>query len=206
MSKASILFVAVVILFVVSFIYVRRMDNRTSSMLSGNDIAPPEVVDNAKKENVKDLSFPGVLPSEKIHNKQAVISTAYGDVIIKLLDVEAPKTVSNFVYLAGQGFYDRLTFHRVVPDFVVQGGDPKGNGTGGPGYQFEDEPVKRDYKRGIVAMANAGPNTNGSQFFIVLKDQQSLPKNYTIFGEVLMGMDVVDKIKIGDVMSRIVIK
>ena len=154
----------------------------------------------------KQYSFPGVLPLERINNKQAVISTKYGDVVIRLLNEEAPATVSNFVYLAELGFYDGLSFHRVVPDFVVQGGDPSSNGTGGPGYEFPDEPVQRDYARGVVAMANAGPNTNGSQFFIVIKDQPTLPKNYTIFGEVTSGLNTVDKISIGDSMLKVLIK
>jgi cyclophilin family peptidyl-prolyl cis-trans isomerase len=118
---------------------------------------------------------------------------------------EAPKTVSNFVYLASLGYFDGLTFHRVVPGFVVQGGDPSGNGTGGPGYKFEDEPVTLDYKEGTVAMANSGPDTNGSQFFICLEDQPTLPKSYTIFGQVTEGMDVVKKIGIGDRMNSVTV-
>ncbi|OGL60710.1 peptidylprolyl isomerase [Candidatus Uhrbacteria bacterium RIFCSPLOWO2_12_FULL_46_10] len=144
-----------------------------------------------------------MLPNERIHGKRATIATNKGNITIKLLDEEAPLAVSNFVYLVEAGFYNGLTFHRVVPNFVIQGGDPDGDGTGGPGYKFSDEPVSKEYKRGIVAMANAGANTNGSQFFIVLKDQPTLPKNYTIFGEVIDGMDIVDKIIIGDTMQTI---
>lgn len=173
---------------------------------NSNSTANTNNLNMDNNNNSKQYSFPGILPPERINNKQAIISTVYGDIAIQLFDDEAPKTVSNFVYLAEQDFYDGLIFHRVIPDFVIQGGDPRGNGTGGPGYQFEDEPVKRDYKRGIMAMANAGPDTNGSQFFIVLKDQSTLPKNYTIFGEVTSGLDIIDKIKIGDNMSKIVIK
>ena len=123
----------------------------------------------------------------------ATIDTNKGSFDITFFPDEAPKTVNNFVCLAKAGFYDNTTFHRVVSGFVIQGGDPEGTGRGGPGYRFEDEPVKRDYGRGIVAMANAGPNTNGSQYFVCLQDVQ-LPKNYTIFGEVTKGMDVVDAI------------
>ena len=99
-----------------------------------------------------------------------------------------------------------MTFHRVVPGFVIQGGDPSGNGTGGPGYRFEDEPVTRKYDKGIVAMANAGPDTNGSQFFIMLEDNPTLPPSYTIFGKVTLGQEVVDKIQVGDIIQKIVIE
>mgnify|MGYP001439551143 CR=1 FL=1 len=125
----------------------------------------------------------------------ATLETSHGPVEIELYPEDAPVTVNNFVSLAREGFYDGTIFHRVVRGFVIQGGDPTGTGTGGPGYTFRDEPVRRDYERGIVAMANAGPNTNGSQFFIVLQDLQGrLPKLYTIFGKVTDGMDVVDRI------------
>ena len=145
---------------------------------------------------------PGILPSERIKEKQATLSTEKGTIRIQLFADEAPLTVSNFVFLAEEQFYNGLTFHRVEPGFVIQGGDPQGNGTGGPGYDFADEPVQRPYKRGIVAMANSGPNTNGSQFFIVLEDA-ALPPSYTIFGEVLDGMDVVDQIRVGDRMTSV---
>ena len=154
-------------------------------------------------ETIVPLAFPGILSAEKIHDKQIRIVTEKGDVVFKLLDGEGPKAASNFVYLAERGYYDSLRFHRVVPGFVIQGGDPKGNGTGGPGYQFSDEPVKLPYTAGIVAMANAGPNTNGSQFFIVTEDQPSLPPAYTIFGRVTSGMEVVRAIVAGDVMGRV---
>jgi len=124
----------------------------------------------------------------------ATIRTSEGDVTVQLLAQEAPKTVNNFVFLARQGYYDRVIFHRVIDGFMIQTGDPTGTGRGGPGYRFEDEPVKRRYTRGIVAMANAGPNTNGSQFFIVHGRDVGLPPSYTIFGEVTNGLDVVDKI------------
>jgi peptidylprolyl isomerase len=124
----------------------------------------------------------------------AKISTTLGDITVHLLTDDAPKTVNNFVFLARQGFYNNVKFHRIIKDFMIQTGDPTGTGTGGPGYRFPDEPVKRQYTKGIVAMANAGPNTNGSQFFIVHGDNVGLPPNYTIFGEVTDGLDTVDKI------------
>lgn len=147
-------------------------------------------------------SFPGVLSVDQLGNKKAVIQTAKG-IIEFQIDPSSPKAASNFIFLASEKFYDGLTFHRVEPGFVIQGGDPVGNGTGGPGYKFEDEPVNGDYKKGVVAMANAGPNTNGSQFFIMLADHPELPKNYTIFGKVIGGQDVVDKIAVGDVMQTV---
>lgn len=149
--------------------------------------------------------FPGIMSDSSRLHKKAVIRTAKGDIELELFGEEAPMTVSNFIYLAQDKFYDNLTFHRVVPGFVIQGGDPAGNGTGGPGYRFEDEPVKRQYTKGILAMANAGPDTNGSQFFIMLADNP-LPPNYTIFGQVIKGQEVVDQIAVGDVMSSVVIE
>ncbi len=128
----------------------------------------------------------------------AVIETTLGSIEFELLDDAAPKTVENFVTLANKGFYSNVIFHRVVPGFVIQGGDPTGTGTGGPGYKFDDEPVTMGYARGTVAMANAGPNTNGSQFFIVLDDGAAGPlesvRTYAILGEVTAGLDVVDAI------------
>jgi cyclophilin family peptidyl-prolyl cis-trans isomerase len=127
----------------------------------------------------------------------AVIETSAGTIEFELLDEIAPKAAGNFVALAKKGFYDGVIFHRVVPGFVIQGGDPDGTGRGGPGYTFEDEPVTLGYARGTVAMANAGPNTNGSQFFICLQDLPQLPPKYTIFGQVLAGLSVVDAIAAG---------
>ncbi len=137
---------------------------------------------------------------------RALIKTNKGDIQLQLNPAEAPITVNNFVALAREGFYDGVTFHRVVPQFVIQGGDPTGSGSGGPGYKFQDEPVKRTYKTGTLAMANAGPNTNGSQFFICLEDQPGLPPNYTIFGDTVAGMDVVRNIRVGDVMQSVTIE
>lgn len=135
-------------------------------------------------------------PAMKIDvNKKytAVIHTTMGDMTAELFAKDAPKTVNNFVFLARDGFYTNIKFHRIIKDFMVQTGDPTGTGMGGPGYQFPDEPVTRNYLRGTLAMANAGKDTNGSQFFIVHKDYP-LPKNYTIFGQVTQGQDVLDKI------------
>ena len=125
----------------------------------------------------------------------ATMSTSCGTIVINLLPKQAPVTVNNFVFLAQQGFYNGLTFHRVIPGFVIQGGDPKGDGTGGPGYQFKDELPTTAYALGDVAMANAGPNTNGSQFFIIQGSQgAALTLNYSRFGHVVSGMKAVDLI------------
>jgi cyclophilin family peptidyl-prolyl cis-trans isomerase len=126
---------------------------------------------------------------------EAVMKTTEGDITLELFDEDAPKTVSNFKQLVGQGFYDGLIFHRVIPDFMIQGGCPEGTGTGGPGYTFEDEINQHKVVRGALAMANAGPNTNGSQFFIVTTQEAPwLDGKHTVFGQVTGGMDVVDQI------------
>ena len=127
---------------------------------------------------------------------QAVLHTSHGDVTLELFDADAPKTVENFKKLAGDGFYDGIIFHRVIKDFMIQGGDPTGTGRGGPGYTFEDEINDHKIVRGALAMANAGPDTNGSQFFIVTtKEAPWLDGRHTVFGEVTSGMDAVDKIE-----------
>ncbi|HSR25044.1 MAG TPA: peptidylprolyl isomerase [Candidatus Eisenbacteria bacterium] len=135
---------------------------------------------------------------------QATITTDRGDIVIDLDPGRAPATVNNFVFLAREGFYDGLDFHRVVDDFVIQGGCPEGSGRGGPGYRFDDEPVIGEYDAGAVAMANSGPNTNGSQFFIcTVDDRRKLARSYNLFGQVASGMDVVTSIRQGDVMRSV---
>lgn len=124
---------------------------------------------------------------------RAVLSTAKGAITISLDADRTPITVNNFVYLARKGFYNKTVFHRTIKDFMIQGGDPQGDGTGGPGYRFNDEPFEGEYQRGVVAMANAGSDTNGSQFFIIHKDYP-LKKDYVIFGRVTEGIEVVDEI------------
>ena len=123
------------------------------------------------------------------------LETNKGSFEVEFFPEDAPVAVNNFVSLARDGYYDGTPFHRIVSGFVIQGGDPTGTGSGGPGYTFADEPVAKEYERGTLAMANAGPNTNGSQFFVVLQDLRGqLPKNYTIFGRVTSGMEAVDAI------------
>lgn len=150
---------------------------------------PPEMIIDAKK------------------SYSAIINTNKGTIEIKLFPEYASKTVNNFVFLAKEGFYDGVTFHRVIEDFVIQGGDPTGTGRGGPGYKFEDEfsgnPLK--HERGVISMANAGPNTNGSQFFITHSPQPHLNGKHTVFGKVINGLDVVDSIEQGDEMIEVTI-
>ena len=127
---------------------------------------------------------------------QATMTTSAGDIVIELFDEDAPKTVANFKTLGQDGFYDGLIFHRIIKDFMIQGGCPEGTGTGGPGYKFEDEFNDHKVVRGALAMANAGPNTNGSQFFLVTTPEASwLDGKHTVFGQVVEGMDVIDTIE-----------
>jgi peptidyl-prolyl cis-trans isomerase B (cyclophilin B) len=139
---------------------------------------------------------------------RAMIETSRGVIELDLYPQHAPKTVNNFVFLARKGFYNDISFHRVISDFMIQGGDPTGTGAGGPGYRFEDElkgnPLK--HETGVISMANAGPNTNGSQFFITHSPQPHLNGRHTVFGKVVSGQNVVDAIQQGDVMLTVKIQ
>lgn len=148
--------------------------------------------------NMNQSTEPKTLPAPELTIDQgkeysATLETSEGNIVIKLNAETTPITANNFIYLASNNFYNNTIFHRVIEGFMIQGGDPTGTGAGSPGYRFNDEPVAGDYIRGTVAMANAGPNTNGSQFFI-MHQKVDLPKNYVIFGLVTEGLDVVDKI------------
>ncbi|TAH51996.1 MAG: peptidylprolyl isomerase [Chloroflexota bacterium] len=138
---------------------------------------------------------------------RVTMETNKGTIELELYPEYAPKTVNNFVFLARQGYYDGIKFHRVISNFMIQGGDPTGTGSGGPGYRFEDEfsgnPLKHDAK--VISMANAGPNTNGSQFFITHSPQPHLNGKHTVFGKVISGADVVDAIRQGDVMTKVTV-
>jgi peptidyl-prolyl cis-trans isomerase B (cyclophilin B) len=161
------------------------------------------------------IVYPRVMPKSYTHAEQVVdpakryqatIETDKGTIEIALDPGRAPRSVNNFVFLAREGFYDGLTFHRVVDDFVIQGGCPEGSGAGGPGYKFADEPVQGEYVPGSVAMANSGPDTNGSQFFICTVDgRNKLTKSYNLFGQVTKGLDVVTSIRRGDVMRKVTV-
>src|SRR5256885_15266028 len=157
----------------------------------------------------KEYSAPPTMQIEIEKKYSATFETSRGNITVDLFPKDAPNTVNNFVFLAKEGFYDGTKFHRVIPDFMIQGGDPKGNGTGGPGYRFNDElaPGKfRKHQRGSLSMANAGPNTNGSQFFITHVVTDWLDGKDTVFGKVMgSGQKVVNAIKQGDVMESVTI-
>lgn len=149
-------------------------------------------------------------PAMTIDPKKAYkvsMKTSRGTIELELYPQYAPKTVNNFVFLAGDGFYDGVTFHRVIADFMIQGGDPTGTGRGGPGYKFEDEvknnPLK--HETGVISMANAGPNTNGSQFFITHSPQPHLNGKHTVFGKVVKGQDIVNAIRQGDRIEKVTV-
>jgi cyclophilin family peptidyl-prolyl cis-trans isomerase len=185
-----------------------KVDTSKSNLSTPKNIMPTK--EEVKKEEIKKTvkqykTFPGLLAPEELTNKKAVIETDKGIISFEIYP-EATKAASNFIFLARDGFYDGLTFHRVEPGFVIQGGDPLGDGTGGPGYKFDDDPVTKEYKTGIVAMANSGANTNGSQFFIMLADRTDLPPKYSIFGKVITGQDIVGKIQKGDIMTKVTIE
>jgi peptidyl-prolyl cis-trans isomerase B (cyclophilin B) len=152
-------------------------------------------------------SSPPAMEIDPAKNYRATIETNKGTILLELYPNYAPKTVNNFVFLARQGFYDGLKFHRVISNFMIQGGDPTGTGTSGPGYKFEDEvrnnPLK--HETGVISMANAGPNTNGSQFFITHSPQPHLNGKHTVFGKVIEGQDVVNAIRQGDTIQKITI-
>ena len=145
------------------------------------------------------------IDEQKIY--RVTIETDRGDIELELYPEYAPKTVNNFVFLAKEGFYDGVTFHRVISDFMIQGGDPKGTGRGGPGYRFEDEvegnPLK--HETGVISMANAGPNTNGSQFFITHSPQPHLDGKHTVFGKLVGGLDIVNAIRQGDRIVKVMV-
>ena len=158
---------------------------------SNSNISPA-----TEEGKIMQWSSPPPMSIDQSKEYKATIKTSFGDIVVQLFPKDAPIAVNNFVFLARHGFCDGVKFHRVVKGFVIQGGDQTGTGGGGPGYKFADEKVTRDYVAGTLAMANAGPNTNGSQFFITLADL-NLPKSYTIFGIVTSGFNIVEKI--GDV-------
>lgn len=158
----------------------------SASSSSTHSSSTPSVSDSSP------LAFPGVLPAAEV-NKKVRIKTTMGDIVIQLAHDQGPNAASNFIYLVKRGFYNGTIFHRVIPGFMIQGGDPTGTGRGGPGYRFEDDTVSSPYNDGVVAMANAGPDTNGSQFFIMVADYP-LPPSYSVFGKVVQGLDVAHKI------------
>ncbi len=197
MSSIGGVIAALAILGIIGFVFSRQKPEEAK----GPDVFAPILGQDAPQPILEKSLDSGQSPTKKVNNFMHIVTiqTNFGDIQFETYDADAPKTVQNFISLAQKEFYDNLTFHRVISGFMIQGGDPKGDGTGGPGYQFADElnpnteSYKNGYKRGVVAMANAGPNTNGSQFFIMLADYP-LPNNYTIFGRVVRGQDIVDAI------------
>jgi peptidyl-prolyl cis-trans isomerase B (cyclophilin B) len=155
----------------------------------------------------KQYDTPPAMQVETSRTYRVKMETTKGDIQLELFPEHAPKTVNNFVFLARDGFYDGVTFHRVIADFMIQGGDPTGSGRGGPGYRFEDEfrgnPLR--HERGVISMANAGPGTNGSQFFITHVPTPHLDGRHTVFGKVTKGLDVVDSIEQGDAMIKVTV-
>ncbi|WP_322816951.1 peptidylprolyl isomerase [Chloroflexus sp.] len=156
----------------------------------------------------KQWSSPPAMQIDVSKTYRVTMETTRGTIELDLYPQHAPLTVNNFVFLVREGFYDSLTFHRVIKDFVIQGGDPTGRGSGGPGYRFRDEVVGNPltHEAGVISMANAGPNTNGSQFFITHTPQPHLNGRHTVFGRVVAGMDVVYAIKQGDKMTRVTVQ
>ncbi|HEY4592891.1 MAG TPA: peptidylprolyl isomerase, partial [Thermoanaerobaculia bacterium] len=155
-------------------------------------------------ERVKDTEVYRQIVERTRQPRTVEIHTQRGTITVRLACPQAPMTCLNFLNLASQGFFDGLTFHRVVPDFVIQGGDPKGDGSGGPGYAIRDEIDRLRYSRGVVGMALAGPDTGGSQFFFTLSPQPHLDGGYTAFGEVTAGAGVLDQIRLGDRIEKVV--
>ena len=156
----------------------------------------------------KRYASPPAMSIDTNRNYTATFETSRGNIVCDLFPKDAPNTVNNFVFLAREGFYNGTKFHRVIPDFMIQGGDPQGTGTGGPGYKFGDE-VKnnpRRHQRGTLSMANAGPNTNGSQFFITHVKTDWLDGKHTVFGQVRSGQEVVDAVKQGDTLKSVTIE
>lgn len=215
MSEKSftVVFIAITIVAVIGIIATRLINSGAPvpAPSASNPEPTQPIVEEATQGATTNMTKktytnpPPPLAPKDLRNKKAVIETGKGTIEFEIYP-ESTQAATNFIFLTNEGFYDGLAFHRVVKTptpFVIQGGDPLGNGTGGPGYRFNDEPVTRKYTRGTVAMANSGPNTNGSQFFIMLADNPDLPPKYTIFGKVIKGQEVVDQIEVGDVMEKV---
>jgi len=188
--------IAIIILTLLIIGYMMWPKSKQAGTVSeGYSTSTPPVTMSPASDSVSTITS----TTTKNNMHTVTIETNKGTIVFETFDADAPKTVENFVTLADKGFYNGVIFHRVIKDFMIQGGDPTGTGTGGPGYRFADEldpntpSAKAGYQRGVVAMANAGPNTNGSQFFIMHADYD-LPHNYTIFGKVVKGIEVVDAI------------
>ena len=168
--------------------------------------APTPTPTPAPAPKPKSYSSPPAMMIDTSKQYTATIKTEKGNMVLELFAKDVPMTVNNFVFLAREGFYDGSTFHRVIPGFMVQGGDPTGTGTGGPGYSFKDEFTEHTHVTGALSMANSGPNTNGSQFFITYAPQHGLDGKHSVFGQLVEGMDVLESLINGDKIIRITIK
>ncbi|MFH1561441.1 MAG: peptidylprolyl isomerase [Patescibacteria group bacterium] len=190
-KRATIILVStvVIILLLTGIVGFSLSKNKTSppKQLTDVNITEEKTTMNNKQNSIPEMQI------DENKSYQAIIETDLGTMTVDLDSKQTPITANNFVSLARKSFYDNTIFHRIIAGFMIQGGDPQGNGTGGPGYQFDDEPFTGEYTRGTVAMANSGPNTNGSQFFIMHQDYP-LPKNYVIFGKISSGLETLDKI------------
>lgn len=187
--------IAIIAVFLIAGIFgyfiVRNINNQTAE---STNVSYNNNTNTDMKKPTKAAETPKVISAiDKTKEYTAILHTEKGDITISLKAKETPISAGNFITLSKKGFYNNTIFHRVIKGFMIQGGDPTGTGSGGPGYTFADEPFTGEYTRGTVAMANAGPNTNGSQFFIMQQDN-ALPKNYVIFGKVVSGIEVVDAI------------
>ncbi len=184
---------SIALIIVISLILVFLFSRKQSDVMT--KIIPQEPVQATESTSPVEQTTASVVAKKYI----VTLKTTKGDIVIALNYDQTPNTVANFLTLSQKNFYDNTIFHRAIKGFMIQGGDPTGTGSGGPGYKFADETFSGEYIRGAVAMANAGPDTNGSQFFIMHADYNALPKNYTIFGRVIKGMEVVDAIATDEV-------
>jgi len=204
---AIILPIAVILVFVFAFNEATKEEEEFEFNYQSNQDPPANTETSQNmdlaplQENNSNSTYNSNVNIDKNKKQYVVLETSEGKIKIELAFNATPKTAGNFWELAGKGFYNNTIFHRAIDGFMIQGGDPKGDGTGGPGYKFDDEPFTGEYVRGTVAMANSGPNTNGSQFFIMHQDNP-LPKNYVIFGKVVEGIEVVDKIATAPVTAN----
>jgi len=192
--KINLWYIAGGIVAILALIFLVKNQGRNTYLDEAtNQVVTSALEKEAEAESMTDSTGPE-MTIDKNKKYTATLKTEKGDIVVELTADKTPFTVNNFVTLAKKGFYNNTIFHRVIKGFMIQGGDPEGTGSGGPDYRFDDEPFEGEYTRGTIAMANSGPDTNGSQFFIMHADNISMPKDYVIFGKVTSGMDAVDAI------------
>ena len=200
MTKTAWIICSLVLAVVLTGLYFWLSKPASNPIQSSPTLAPTVALSQPKGEVGPTSGLPAMqIDTQKTYT--AVLQTSVGSITVSLNAKDTPVTVNNFISLARKNFYDNTIFHRVIKGFMIQGGDPQGDGSGGPGYKFADEPITDEYSRGTIAMANSGPNTNGSQFFIMHADYP-LPRNYVIFGKVTSGLEVVDKIATAQVSAN----